>query len=117
MGGRGECQWVLLDSFFYPAALQHEPSRSEPAPHQGRRAGAGWTLQRAGAGAEGHFSSPSPCPCPAWDGASPSPTACLAVTPPAQLQSSEGLQLPRAEKKASDSRLREKNPSRSRNRR
>lgn len=89
VGARGECQWcwILLDAFGFPAAVQHKPSRSEPVPAQGRRAGSGWTLRRAGAGAEGHFSSPSRCPCPAWDGASPSPAACLAlVTPPARLQ-------------------------------
>lgn len=89
VGAWVECQWcwILLDTFAFPAAVQHKPSRSEPAPHQGRRAGSGWTLQRAGAGAEGHFSSPSRCPCPVWDGASPSPVACLAlVTSPARLQ-------------------------------
>lgn len=79
--------WILLETFPFPAVVRHKPSRAEPASHQGRRAGSGWTPQWAGAGAEGRFSSSTLCPCPACDGSSPSPTACLSlVTPPARLQ-------------------------------
>lgn len=96
--GRGRCRrgcgclgtvpwwWILLDSFAFPVVVQHKPSRSEPAPHQGRRAGSGWTLQWAG----GRFSSPShvpaqrgtepaPAPPPAWH-LSPHQPGCSSVS-------------------------------------
>lgn len=98
MSGEGtvpEGLWVPGDSamvvdsvgfirFSCRGAAQTQQVRAGPTPGtQGRV----WMDTPVG---RGTFQLPQPCPCPAWDGASPSPAACLAlVTPPARLQLSE----------------------------